>query len=70
MGVVNGYAENNSAPISDMAYQTFSFYGNDSWKATRRLNIEYGIRFDHIGHWYDRQGNGLAVFIPSLVDAD
>lgn len=70
MGVVNSYAENNSAPISDMAYQTFSFYGNDSWKATKRLNIEYGIRFDHIGHWYDRQGNGLAVFIPSLVDSD
>ena len=70
MGVVNGYGENNAAPISDMAYQTFSFYGNDSWKATRRLSIEYGVRFDHIGHWYDRQGNGLAVFIPSLVEAD
>jgi len=70
MGVVNGYGENNAAPISDMAYQTFSFYGNDSWKATQRLNIEYGIRFDHIGHWYDRQGNGLAVFIPSLVASD
>jgi len=70
MGIVSSYAENNSAPISDMAYQTFSFYGNDSWKATRRLNIEYGIRFDHIGHWYDRQGNGLAVFIPSLVESD
>ena len=70
MGVANGYGENNAAPISDMAYQTFSFYGNDSWKATQRLNIEYGIRFDHIGHWYDRQGNGLAVFIPSLVASD
>lgn len=70
LGNVTSYGENNSSPVSDMAYQTFSFYGNDSWKATQRLNIEYGVRFDHIGHWYDRQGNGLAVFIPSLVASD
>lgn len=70
MGNITQYAENSSSPVSDMAYQTLSFYGNDSWKATRRLNIEYGVRFDHIGHWYDRQGNGLAVFIPALVATD
>jgi hypothetical protein len=70
MGVATGYKENDKAPISDMAYQTFSFYGNDTWKASRRLSVEYGIRFDHLGHWYDRQGTGLAVFMPSLVASD
>jgi hypothetical protein len=70
MGNVTSYGENNSSPISDMAYQTFSFYGNDSWKASNRLSIEFGLRFDHIGHWYDRQGTGMAVFIPSLVNSD
>jgi Carboxypeptidase regulatory-like domain len=70
MGVATGYSENNKAPVSDMAYQTFSFYGNDTWKATRRLTVEYGLRFEHIGHWYDRQGTGLAVWIPSLVASD
>ena len=70
MGIATGYSENNKAPVSDMAYQTFSFYGNDTWKATRRLTVEYGLRFEHIGHWYDRQGDGLAVFMPSLVASD
>ena len=70
MGNVTSYGENNSAPVSDMAYQTLSFYGDDTWKVTKRLTVEYGARLEHIGHWYDRQGNGLAVFIPSLVASD
>jgi hypothetical protein len=70
MGNVTSYAENNSSPVSDMAYQTVSFYGNDTWKVTNRFTLEYGVRFDHIGHWYDRQHNGMAVFYPDLVSAD
>jgi hypothetical protein len=70
MGNVTGYAENNTAPISDMAYQTLSFYGNDSWKVTKRFSLEYGVRFEHIGHWYDRGDSGLAVFVPELVASD
>jgi hypothetical protein len=70
MGNVTSYAENDRAPISDMAYQTLSFYFNDSWKVTKRVSLEYGIRFEHIGHWYDRGSDGLAVFLPNLVASD
>lgn len=70
LGLTTSYSENNIAPVSDMAYQTLSFYFDDSWKATNRLTLEYGLRFDHIGHWYDRQKIGMAVFIPSLVNSD
>jgi hypothetical protein len=70
MGVVTSYAENSSSPISDMAYQTLSFYVDDAWKASKRLSLQLGFRFEHIGHWYDRQNNGLAVFLPSLVASD
>jgi hypothetical protein len=70
MGVVTSYGENNASPISDMAYQTLSFYVDDAWKATKKLNVQVGFRFEHIGHWYDRQDNGLAVFLPSLVASD
>jgi len=70
MGVVTSYGENNASPISDMAYQTLSFYVDDAWKASRKLNVQVGFRFEHLGHWYDRQNNGLAVWLPSLVASD
>ena len=70
IGNATGYQENNLAPVSDMAYQTTAFYADDSWKATKRLSVEYGARFEHVGHWYDRQGTGMAVFFPDRVQSD
>ena len=70
MGIASGYQENSSAPASDMAYKTFSGYVEDSWKTTRRLTLELGVRFDHISHWRDRKGVGMAAFFPNLVASD
>jgi hypothetical protein len=70
IGNATGYSESNSAPVSDMAYQNTAFYVDDSWKVNRRLNVEIGARIEHVGHWYDREGTGMAVFIPSRVFSD
>ena len=70
MGLTNGYTESASEPTSDMAYQYAAGYIDDLWKATNRFTIEMGIRFDHIGHWYDKHQVGEAVFIPRLVASD
>ena len=70
MGIVNGYSENNSSPIADTAYQATAFFATDSWKATRRLTLEFGARVEHIGHWYDRDHIGMAVFYPLRVLPD
>jgi hypothetical protein len=70
MGVASSYSENSKSPVSDMAYQTLDFYANDLWKITPRITFEYGVRFDHLGHWYDRQSNGLAAWEPQDVAAD
>jgi hypothetical protein len=70
MGVVTGYQESNKAPVSDMAYQATAVYAQDSWRATNRLNLDFGARFEHVGHWYDRQGTGMAVFFPDRVQSD
>jgi hypothetical protein len=69
-GIATGYSEQNASPVESLAFQTISFYLDDSWKATRRLTIEAGLRFEHIGHWYDRDGVGNAVWIPGLVASD
>ncbi len=70
MGTLTGYSESNSAPVSDMAYQNTAFYVDDSWKVNRRLSVEIGARFEHVGHWYDREGVGMADFFPDRVFSD
>jgi len=70
IGDVTGYSESNSAPVSDMAYQNTAVYADDSWKVNRKLNIEMGARIEHVGHWYDRGGVGMADFFPDRVFSD
>jgi Carboxypeptidase regulatory-like domain len=70
MGIASNYNEQNYLPKSDQAYKTFSFYGMDSWKVTRRFTFDYGVRFEHIGHWYDRDGYGNPVWLPDLIVPD
>jgi hypothetical protein len=53
-----------------MAYQNTAFYIDDSWKVSQRLNVELGVRFEHVGHWYDRSGIGMADFFPDRVFSD
>ncbi len=70
VGNVTGYTESNSAPVSDMAYQNTAVYVDDSWKVNRKLNVEMGARIEHVGHWYDRKGIGMADFFPDRVFSD
>lgn len=69
-GIASGYQEASGEPYQDMAYRIISGYFDDSYKVTRRLTLEFGLRIDHIGHWYDRNGTGMAAFFPNLVLVD
>jgi hypothetical protein len=70
MGVATSFSQNNYMPIQDMAYRTTSAYLMDDWQVTRRLTLNLGLRFDHVGRWYDRQGTGLAVWLPGRYSSD
>jgi Carboxypeptidase regulatory-like domain len=70
IGNATGYSESNSAPVSDMAYQNTAIYVDDSWKVNKRLSVEAGARIEHVGHWYDRKGIGMADFFPDRVFSD
>jgi hypothetical protein len=69
-GLVNGYGEQANAPIGDVAELSTAGFIDDTWKTTRRLTLELGIRIEHVGHWYDRDHIGLAVFYPQRVLQD
>ncbi len=70
MGYATGYNSTNKFENVEMAYGYFAAYYDDTWRATHRLTLEYGVRAEHLGHWYDKNKLGEAVFMPSLVQSD
>jgi len=70
MGVGTNYQEDSETDVFDMAYRNYSFYGMDDWKVSRRLTVNVGFRFDHVGRWYERTGTGMAVWFPNLYNDD
>jgi len=71
VGIISGgYVESNGDPIVRMHFNTASFYAMDSWKISRRLTLDYGLRVDHLGPWVDESGKGAAVFVPSAYNVN
>ncbi len=64
LGIASHYDETTFNRINDIAYNTYEFFAQDDWKVTKRLTINYGMRFTHMQPWYDRWngGKGFAIF--------
>ena len=45
-------------------WHQWSIWAQDSWKATRKLTLNIGLRADHMGQWYDKIG-GTQVWDPA-----
>lgn len=60
------YKEKNFNPVPGFRYMSTDFYGQDSWKLSRRLTLEYGLRVSHLGPWADSTGVGFAAWYPNL----
>src|SRR5947207_652423 len=67
-GFAGQYQETNYSNIHNEGYNTMEGFCTDHWRVTRRLTVDYGLRFSHLGNWYDRLGNGFAIWDPSLYN--
>jgi hypothetical protein len=61
-GNLNSYNEANFNRLNDISYNTWEFFGQDSWKATRKLTLEFGMRFTHFTPWIDDENFGYSIF--------
>jgi len=65
MGNFQTFSQQSADPVGHFRFNDLEGYASDSWKISRKLNLEYGVRYVHIGPTYT-QGNNMVNFDPSL----
>jgi len=66
-GVVDSYTESNAHPGAHGRYNNIEWYGQDTWKVTKTLTLDLGVRFYSIQPTFS-QGDTLAAFDPSAYN--
>ena len=70
MGIGNdGYFEQALPPPTNLAQNVAAFYAQDHWRLTRRITVDYGMRFEHYAKPYANNSWGIAVFNPAAYNA-
>lgn len=64
LGDIGWYSQSSTQLTGNMADNEFDGYIQDSWRATPRLTLNYGVRLYHMGWMYDKHGR-IASFVPS-----
>jgi hypothetical protein len=69
MGSNFGYYEQAMPPSIKMFENSISFYATDKWKLTRRITLDYGLRFEHFGPGSPNGSIGDATWTPAQYSA-
>jgi hypothetical protein len=64
----DGFNQDSAEAVQDMRYHQISFFFNDQWKASRRLTLTGGLRFEHMGNWVPNDPQGVAVWDPATYN--
>ena len=67
LGYVNTYTQANNWPSGSYLFHDLEWYVQDNWRITRRLTLDYGLRFYHMPPTIDN-AHTIATFVPSLYD--
>jgi hypothetical protein len=64
LGRVSNYQQQNVDVPANTKFHQWSLYAQDSWRVMRKLTLNYGLRFDHVGQWYGYP-LGMQVWDPA-----
>lgn len=67
LGNFRTYSEFSADPAAHFRFQQYDAFATDSWKVTKKLSVEVGVRFQYGTPFYTRENN-IANFDPALYD--
>lgn len=68
LGNFTSYSENTRRTVFNVTYWNIEFYLQDNWRVSKRLTLDYGVRFYHLTPQVDNEKT-FAYFDPSLYKA-
>jgi hypothetical protein len=67
-GVFRNYIQASKYALPEWVYKNFEWYGQDNWKATKKLTLDYGVRFYFLSPQWD-QTLQASTFLPDQFNA-
>ena len=65
LGNFSSYSEASADPMGHFRFTQPEAFVQDSWKTTRKLSLELGLRWQGVFPWYT-QGNNISNFDPAV----
>ncbi len=56
MGKLGSYEESTANLVGEMVWRGFDVWAQDNWKVSPRLTLDLGLRLQHLGFPYDKNG--------------
>jgi hypothetical protein len=67
LGNFRTYSEASADPIGFFRFSQPGAFIQDSWRVSRKLSVDFGVRWEWLQPWYT-QANNMANFDPALYD--
>jgi hypothetical protein len=69
LGAFTQYTESTSRPGGDGTAKLFEWFAQDTWRTSRKLTVDYGLRFAYYTHWRQKGGQAAAFSVERFDPA-